>query len=206
MKAEVKSTNEAFFTTNPEDWTDSDHLMVLAGWARDGYTFEDIANAIGIGLSSLIKWRKQYPEIEAALKQARQVIDYKVENALLKAALGYTKKEVVVTTIMRYGRVVETQKEESTLDVPPSTQAIQFWLTNRLPDKWKRDPQKVSLDEVLDDGGVKIEVVRAQQPNVEPEDGRFVEDKQITLSKLETEDLDYWPDDWEDDDEDDEAW
>ena len=206
MEVKAKSTNDVFFTTNPEDWTDSDHLMVLAGWARDGYTFEDIANAIGIGLSSLIKWRKQYPEIEAALKQARQVIDYKVENALLKAALGYTKKEVVVTTIMRYGRVVETQKEESTLDVPPSTQAIQFWLTNRLPDKWKRDPQKVTLDEVLDDGGVKIEVVRAQKPEIEPEDGRFVEDKQITLSKLETEDLDYWPDDWEDDDEDDEAW
>lgn len=206
MQVKQKETTDAFFTADPEDWIEDDHLMVLAGWARDGYTFEDIANAIGISINKLIKWRKEYPEIEAALKKARQVIDYKVENALLKAALGYEKKEVVVTTIMRYGRVVETQTTESTLDVPPSTQAIQFWLTNRLPDKWKRDPQKVALNEVLDDGGIKIEVVRAPSSS-EPDDGRHVTDKEINLSKLDPDDPDYWPEDWEDEDEDgDEGW
>lgn len=204
MQGKLKEPNDAFFTADPEDWIDDDHLMVLAGWARDGYTFEDIANAIGISINKLIKWRKEYPEIEAALKKARQVIDYKVENALLKAALGYEKKEVTVTTIMRYGRVVEKQIKESTLDVPPSTQALQFWLINRLPDKWKRDPQKVAMDELLDDGGIKIEVVRATG-NQEPEDGRTVSDKQINLSKLDPDDPDYWPDDWEDEDGD-EAW
>ena len=79
------------------DWLEEDNLMLLECWARDGYTFEDIANRIGVSYSALRAWRKQYPEIDKALKSGREIIDYKVENALLKSALGYKTKEVKVT-------------------------------------------------------------------------------------------------------------
>ena len=74
------------------DWFEEENLMLLECWTRDGYTFEDIANKIGITTVALRTWRKQYPEIDKALKAGREIVDYKVENALLKSALGYKTK------------------------------------------------------------------------------------------------------------------
>ena len=60
------------------EWLEDDKIMLLECWSRDGYTFEDIANRIGISLSTLKSWRKRYPEIDNALKSGREIIDYKV--------------------------------------------------------------------------------------------------------------------------------
>lgn len=210
---EGKFVPSIFFSDDPEDWLDDDHLIYLEGMARDGLTIADMAIRIGINLTKFRKWIKEYPEIKACIARARDVIDYKVENALLKSALGYKKREVKVTTIMRYGKVVEKQKEVLDADVAPCQQSLSFWLTNRMPDKWKRDPDKSTIDTMLDDGGITVSVVRAGKKDIQPEDGRIVEDKQLNVSKAEQtaepkaeyeekpleEDLDYWPDDWEDD-------
>ena len=64
---------------------------------------------------------------------------------------------------MRKGKVVEVQKEEFETEREPVEKAIEFWLTNRLPDKWKRDRQKMSLEDQLGDGSIHIEVVRASK-------------------------------------------
>lgn len=101
------------------EWLEEDNLMLLECWARDGYTFQDIANKIGIAVSTLRTWRAQYPEFDEALKRGREIIDYKVENALLKSALGYKTKEIRVTTTMRYGKVVETIKEATDKEQAP---------------------------------------------------------------------------------------
>ena len=79
MASVSKTKNECIAT----DWLEEDNLMLLECWARDGYTFQDIANRIGISLSTLRAWRAQYSDIDNALKKGREIIDYKVENALL---------------------------------------------------------------------------------------------------------------------------
>ena len=154
------------------DWLEEDNLMLLECWARDGYTYTDIANRIGIDLSTLKRWRVQYPEIEQALKQGREIIDYKVENALLKSALGYKTKEVKVTTVMRYGKVVETIKETTDKEQAPNVSAIQCWLYNRLPNKWKKNRDNlIELDD--EDTTIHVTVTRAgnnaQKDNAEDE-------------------------------------
>lgn len=153
-----KTKNECIAT----DWLEEDNLMLLECWARDGYTFQDIANRIGIDISTLKRWRVQYPEIQEALKRGREIIDYKVENALLKSALGYKTKEVRVTTIMRYGKVVETQTETLSKEQAPNVSAIQCWLFNRLPDKWKKNRDNlIELDD--EDTKIHVTVTRANQ-------------------------------------------
>lgn len=203
-----------FYSPYPEDWLDDNHLIVLKGWARDGYSLADIARQMGLSPYMLMKWRKEYPEINAAINEAREVVDYKVENSLLKAALGYSRKEVRITTIMRYGKVVETQREVFHTEVSPNISAAQFWLTNRCRGKWAKDPDKVSFTDELDDGQITISVVRAKNGS-EPEDGRVVDDREVVLSKskdkkpennydpskLDVDDPDYWPEDWEDEDD-----
>lgn len=157
MASEKSKTKHACIA---EEWLEEDNLMLLECWARDGYTYTDIANRIGIDLSTLRRWRVQYPEIEHALKQGREIIDYKVENALLKSALGYKTKEVKVTTTIRYGKTVETVKEVTDKEQAPNVSAIQCWLYNRLPDKWKKNrDQLIELDE--EDTKIQVTVTRA---------------------------------------------
>lgn len=156
MASESKTKNECIAT----EWLEEDNLMLLECWARDGYTFQDIANRIGIAVSTLRMWRMQYPDIDNALKKGREIIDYKVENALLKSALGYHTKEVKVTTTIRFGKTVETIKEVTDKEQAPNVSAIQCWLYNRLPNKWKKNrDQLIELDE--EDTKIQVTVTRA---------------------------------------------
>lgn len=168
MASEKKTKNECIAT----EWLEEDNLMLIECWARDGYTFQDIANRIGIAVSTLRGWRAQYPEFDEALKKGREIIDYKVENALLKSALGYKTKEVKVTTTMRYGKVVETVKEVTDREQAPNVSAIQCWLYNRLPNKWKKNRDNlIELDE--EDTKIQVTVTRASQstkPNAQHDD------------------------------------
>lgn len=148
------------------DWLEEDNLMLLECWTRDGYTFEDIANKIGITTVTLRAWRKQYPEIDSALKAGREIVDYKVENALLKSALGYKTKEVKVTTIMRHGKVVETTRETTDKEQAPNVSAAQCWLYNRLPKKWKNMNSRANiLDDMDEDTSIQVIVTRASNNN-----------------------------------------
>lgn len=156
MASEKKTKNECIAA----EWLEEDNLMLLECWARDGYTFQDIANRIGIAVSTLRMWRMQYPDIDNALKKGREIIDYKVENALLKSALGYHTKEVKVTTTIRFGKTVETIKEVTDKEQAPNVSAIQCWLYNRLPNKWKKNrDQLIELDD--EDTKIQVTVTRA---------------------------------------------
>lgn len=144
------------------EWLEEDQLMLLECWSRDGYTLQDIANKIGIGITTLKTWRMKYPEINEALRKGREIIDYKVENALLKSALGYQTKEVKVTTTIRHGKVVETIKEVTDKEQAPNVSAIQCWLYNRLPKKWKNMNSRTNIfDEFDEDTSIQVTVTRA---------------------------------------------
>lgn len=148
------------------DWLEDDHLMLLECWTRDGYTFQDVANRIGITTKTLKHWRDQYPEIDKALKCGREIIDYKVENALLKSALGYKTKEVKVTTTMRHGKVIETIKEVTDKEQAPNVSAAQCWLYNRLPKKWKNMNSRANImDDMDEDTSIQVIVTRATNNN-----------------------------------------
>lgn len=164
MASEINATPTA------EQWLEEDNLMLLECWARDGYTFTDIANKIGIALSTLKAWRKAYPDMEKALKAGREIVDYKVENALLKSALGYKTKEVKVTTTIRYGKVVETIKEVTERDQAPNVSAIQCWLYNRTPKKWRNMNSRSNLLDDLNDEDttIQVTVTRASKNQTQP--------------------------------------
>ena len=93
-----------------EYWLTEEGLLLLEGWARDGLTDEQIAHNIGISISTLNNWKNKYVEILESLKKGKEVVDYAVENALLKNAL----------------------KGDTTAQI--------YWLKNRRPDKWGDKP------------------------------------------------------------------
>lgn len=151
--------SETAYNTLAAHWLEPENLMLLECWARDGYTIIDICNRIGIKPSAMRQWRMKYPEIDKAIRNGKEIVDYKVENALLKSALGYRTKEVKVTTTIRNGKVIETSKEVLEKEQAPNVYACQCWLFNRLPDKWKRNrDQQIDLGK---DEEIKVTITRA---------------------------------------------
>ena len=92
-------------------------VTLIEGWAKDGLTQQQIANNLGIGLSTLKKYKNKSVAIRTALKKGKEVSDYEVENALYQAAIN------------------------------GSVSAMIFWLKNRRPDKWKdkKEPAEIEL-------------------------------------------------------------
>ena len=99
-----------------------DKLTLVEGWARDGLTNEQIVENLNIGKTTFYKLLKEHPELSERLKKGKEVVDYEVENALLKNALS--------------GNIT----------------AQIFWLKNRKPKQWKNkvEVEDESNKETLD--------------------------------------------------------
>jgi len=133
-----------------------DKLILVEGWARNGLTDKQIAKNLGIGIRTFYEYKNNYPQFLQSLKRGKEVIDFEVENALLKRALGYEYDEVTKERILKKDEkgaplvnihgvpiyeMVVTKKV--TKQVAPDTTAQIFWLKNRKPQEW-RDKQEVT--------------------------------------------------------------
>lgn len=112
-----------------DEWLKEDKLTLLTGWARQGLTNEQIANNMGINVSTLYDYINKFNEISNALKKGKEVVDFEVENALLKRALGYSYEEKTFED--------GVLKKVVTKEVAPDTTAQIFWLKNRMSDHWR---------------------------------------------------------------------
>lgn len=149
-------------------WRTEDGLTLLECWTRDGIKLREIAEFIGITQPLLSRWRREYPEIDEALSKGKELCDYKVENALLKSALGFTTKEITVTVGHRQinGQWVDITKETKTKEIAPNVTACLAWLNNRKPDIWKKNRDNVvELDD--EESDVKITIVRGKNNELE---------------------------------------
>lgn len=203
------------------EWLTDDSLLLLEAWARDGCTLQTIADKIGVDYSTLNDWKRKYPKIKDALAKGKELIDYKVENALLKSALGYKSKEikVIIGKQIKNGVTVDLTKETTIREVAPNVTACAMWLNNRRPDKWKRNRDNtIELDN--DDNNLSITIVRGgnkqdninneikieakKEPEINEKDKNENSDKKGSnrhekKSIKQDKDInrDFWPDDWE---------
>lgn len=119
-----------------------DKLILVEGWARDGLTDEQISKNLKISVQTFYTYQKKHLEFFESLKKGKEVVDYEVENALLKRALGYEYDEIT----FEYGKEIKRIRKQ----VIPDTTAQIFWLKNRNPEKW-RDKQDVTFTEEIED-------------------------------------------------------
>jgi len=127
--------------TTFRDWEAPEKLILIEGWARDGLTQEQIAENIGVLPQTLSSWKVKSAVIKEAIKQGREVVNRRLENALIKRALGFEFKEVTDQTGDK------GYHKEVTKYVPPDTGALIFALVNRFPDHYK---QKRADDDASD--------------------------------------------------------
>lgn len=191
-----------------DEWLKPEGLELLSCWARD-YTLSDICKKIGISTTTFLVWRQKYPEIEEAVRNGKEIVDYRVENALLKVALGYTTTDVktIISPPDKDGnRKIRVEKTER--EVAPNPTAIMCWLNNRKPENWKRNRDLLHTEDK--DNKIVVNIIRrgaddsdekdeswtaSVEQNVEKEAAKKGEE----ASEAQEVDLDYWPDDWSDD-------
>ena len=152
----------------------SDFPQLVEMYLREGMTEIQAAKRLGVSKTTFEQYKVQYPDFLAAIKKGKAPVDFEVENALLKRALGYEYTERKVET-------AEIETEEGSQPVPgkkvtetikqvvPDVTAQIFWLKNRNPERW-RDVKGVEL--TGKDGGP----VRQEQCVTAPEVVKAVKD------------------------------
>lgn len=123
------------------EWLEQDKLILLEGWARDGLTNEQIAKNVGINPKTLYDWMNKKDAIREALKKGKEIVDFEVENALYKRALGYTIT-INEQKLDKDGFVHDLKRD---VHIPGDTVAQIFWLKNRKTKQWK-DKIETSVD------------------------------------------------------------
>ena len=142
---------------------DKHSLLVVEGLARDGYDNKHIAEYFGYSETYFSELVNSISELSEALKKGRQPLEVMVENSLFRRAFGGIK---VKSTVKRYlqedchcggedkkcidckgtGKIIRSDIEivqETETELPPDVGAQAFWLKQKKPDIWNKQPIKV---------------------------------------------------------------
>lgn len=119
------------------EWLQEDNLIRIESWARMGLTDEQIAKNMRISAVTLYEWMKKYPNISKSIKKGKAPIDFEVENALFKRAIGYEYEEVETIIEEIDGKQRKRIKKIKKIALP-ETSAMIFWLKNRKPKEWRK--------------------------------------------------------------------
>lgn len=99
-----------------------------------GLSLEQMATILRTDSSTIEEWLKIYPSFKAAWDVGGGGADALVARRLFQRATGYEQKSEKIFFNKDTGIV----RAETVERFPPDTAAMQFWLTNRQPDAWKR--------------------------------------------------------------------
>lgn len=120
------------------------------GWARDGLTDEQIAHNLGISKDTFYRYVKKYPDFYDSLKRGKGPVDFEVENALLKRALGGIYEDSTTEDRLVEGKKIRLKKVVIR-SIPPDVVACIFWLKNRRPQQWREKVEDFSGNENVED-------------------------------------------------------
>lgn len=130
-----------------------DEIADIVIMLSQGATQWDVADHFGLSQSFVRNMLSRSEDFEKLYSRAQENADMQVENALFRRCLGYNYvRKLKKEKLDRFGKVVELN-EEVLINVPPDAYCLQFYLTNRMRDKWKKNPEATSD---VEDGGVSV--------------------------------------------------
>jgi transposase-like protein len=117
----------------PTKYTE-DYVRIAFEVMSLGATITKLAKVIGVNADSIYEWQKKYPEFSESVQRGRDHFDSEmVEEALYKRATGYNYQVITYQTLgsskLMLTKIVKKY-------MPPSVEAIRFWLSNRNPKRW----------------------------------------------------------------------
>ena len=133
------------------DLEDEENLLRIQGWARDGLDDKQIAEHIGYSAAHFSVLKGKTPKLSNALKKGRAPLDIIVESTMYRRAIGmkikvqqaFKVKEVYYDIEGRRCEKESVVVQDLDQDLPPDTTAMIFWLKNRKPDYWNKQPIRI---------------------------------------------------------------
>lgn len=134
------------------------YVKTAAEMCKLGATDQNLADAFGISVRTLGRWKVEHKEFWQALKTNKSAFDDQVEAALFQRAMGYSCEETKIHVID--DKIVETTV---TKHYPPESRAALAWLYNRRGKYWHPKPTDEDEDNVPEPQKITIEVVDARK-------------------------------------------
>lgn len=106
-----------------------------------GATDAHVARVFKTTEQTINAWKKKHPSFLESLKAGKQEADTQVKRALFQRATGYQHPDCHISNYMGDVTVTPTVKH-----YPPDSTAIIYWLSNRDPENWRRNPDPYSDD------------------------------------------------------------
>ena len=110
-----------------QKWLESENLVLIEGWKRNGLTDKQIAGNMGISVNTLDKWKQRFVQIRQALKIGHESANYAVERKLFQKAVN------------------------------GNTTAMIFWLKNNWRDKYNDSELSAEERKLIVQRGKKLE-------------------------------------------------
>lgn len=160
MMIENKHKREAECVKSKYETHVEPRLTEVEAWCSEGISEKKIAKKLGISYASFKNYKKEHLALLATITRARAYVDdIEVVPAYLRKVTGYdvteTKREYIYVKNEETGTYEKVlfKETEQERHIPPDPRAAEFWLTNRQPEKWKRQPEN-GLSESESTGGM----------------------------------------------------
>lgn len=147
----------------PTDYRD-EYVERVANLALNGATDAEIADDLGVSISTLYNWRAKHPAFLQAMKYGKSQADDRVERSFYLRAVGY-ERDAVKVSFDKDGNPLYAPYREV---VAPDPAAAQFWLKNRRPEEWKERVEMTRPDDPLAE---LLAEMRKQHEADKPADG-----------------------------------
>lgn len=135
MKAAQKGSDVSATTTSREVKYRREFARQVEKICALAATEAEIADFFEIDLDTLERWKAEHREFQEAYNAGTDKANERVKRAIYHKAVGYTYEDVHFTVFR--GMVIKTPFQKH---IPPDTSACIFWLSNRLPSEWSRNP------------------------------------------------------------------
>ncbi len=112
-----------------------EYARIAERFCRLGATNADLSLAFNVSLGTISEWQESVEEFKSACKIGTEMAVDHVERSLYQSALGY---EYLAEVAFHYeGRVIIKKYLKH---VPANVSASIFFLCNRCPEEWSRNP------------------------------------------------------------------
>ena len=133
---------------------------LVESYARDGLLEKDMAKLLGVSHNAFNNYKNNYSEFKEAIKRGKAPVDFQVENALLKRALGYDYEEETIEYENVNNKPAIKRKKTIKKHIPPDTGAAFIWLKNRKSKYWKQNPIDKDEDRPKQEITISEETIR----------------------------------------------
>lgn len=126
----------------PTEYDPERHPFLAMCLAREGLTEKEMAQKLGIGKTTLTRWKQEHPAFRASLNGSREEADLKVVDSLYRRAIGYEFEETEMVVTAKDGEKKPAKVKRVKKHVAPDVTACIFWLKNRRPAEWRDKVQQ----------------------------------------------------------------